>query len=334
MKAVKRISFFLPAVALALASCAPAAEVDRSGDFYLSLPRVEVQLADNGGITSVAGFSPEAIRTLSFGLVDVSQYGVEKGIVDWLKSTDTQHVELAFNGRGAFIFVNGKALPHVAFSSESVSTVGDLAGTLTGAFLPEFEVYGTLARRFLPLARSLGLNLVIRLPKQPGAPDIPLRDPSAPAMSASQDETPTYSAMARLVVTYDENGVPSVADISAAEVQQLFGIDLSLLRLDPSLVKVMMDRGIQHFSIRSEKSGLALAVNDKPLPNLMCDADCLVNTSQVIGRLNTYPELQDFNPIIEQFGPQLRQVSVELAVRFPLAPGAKRIPLPFESMVE
>ncbi|MFN3705894.1 MAG: hypothetical protein ACK4WM_07865, partial [Thermoflexales bacterium] len=112
------------------------------------------------------------------------------------------------------------------------------------------------------------------------------------------------------------------------------GIDLSLLYLDPGWVKLMMDRGIQHFSLRSEKDGLTLAVNDKPLPNLMCDAECLLNTSKVIGRLNTYPELQDFNPIIEQFGPQLSQVSVELAVRFPPAPGAKRIPLPFESLVE
>ncbi len=333
MKVTKRISLLLPAIALALTSCAPAAEVDRSGDFYLSLPRVEVQLTDNGAIASIAGFSPEAIRTLSFGLIDASQFGVQKEIVDWLKSTDTQHIELAFNGRGAYVFVNGKALPHIAFSSDSVNTVGDLAGTLTGALLPGFEVYGLLARRFLPLARSLGLNLVIRLPKMPGAPDIPLRDLAAKT-AAKQDTKPSYAALARLVITYDENGVPSVADISAAEVQQLFGIDLSLLYLDPGWVKLMMDRGIQHFSLRSEKDGLTLAVNDKPLPNLMCDAECLLNTSKIIGRLNTYPELQDFNPIIEQFGPQLSQVSVELAVRFPLAPGAKRIPLPFESLVE
>jgi hypothetical protein len=329
MKLTKRISFFVPALALALAACgAPAAEVDRSGDFYLALPRVEVTLDDNG-TPSIAGLSPEAVRTLTLGFVDLSQYSVGKDWVDYLKSTGVQHVEFAFHGKGAFIYANGKQLPSIRLSDESVSTIGDVAETVTGILAPGFEGYATLAKRFLPLARSLGLGLVIRVPSA-GAPAIPLRDPKAmqPAPTTKPGDD---SVLVRLVVDYDKNGVPSVAGISVAELEQLFAIDLTLLKLDPGFVRLMMDRGIQHISMRTEGDGLALAFNDKPLPNLVCDEDCLKNTSEVVVALNTYPEFVAVNDLVKQFGPTLSNVSAELALRFPPAPGSQRIPLPFGS---
>jgi hypothetical protein len=329
MKLTQRISFFVPALALALAACgAPAAEVDRSGDFYLALPRVEIALDDNG-TPSIAGLSPEAVRTLTFGLVDLSLYSVGKDWVNYLKSTGVQHIELAFNGKGAFIYVNSKQLPSIRLSDESISTIADVAEPVTSILAPGFEGYASLAKRFLPLARSLGLGLVIRVPSN-GAPAIPLRDPkaTAPAPTAKPGDD---SVLVRLVVDYDKNGVPSVAGISATEIEQLFGLDLTLIKLDPNFVRQLMDKGIQHISMRSEGDGMALALNDKPLPNLVCNEDCLKNTSEVFVTLNTYPEFSILNDLVKQFGPTLSSVNAELALRFPPAPGSQRIPLPFGS---
>ncbi|MCS6774376.1 MAG: hypothetical protein RMM31_06425 [Anaerolineae bacterium] len=341
MKFTKRVSFLVPALALALSACgAPSAEVDKSGDFYLALPRVEVVL-DDKGVPSIAGLSADAVRTLTFGTVDLSLFAVPADYVAWLKSTNTQHIELAFNGSGAFIYVNGKALPHIEFDNTSIANTGEVALTITDIFAPGFQGYASLAKRFLPLARSLGLGLVIRLPKQDGVAEIPLRELGAPK-KAVEPRPDTSSVQARIVVDYDANGVPSVADISVAEIEQLFGLDLLVLKLDPNFVRAMTNKGIQHLSIRSEGNGLALAVNDKPLPNLVCDADCLTNTANVISTLNTYEALQingatigmkEINQIVKQFGPELRNVDIELALRFPLAPGSQRIPLPFASMV-
>ncbi len=333
MKLSRRLSFLVPALALALASCgAPAAEVDKSGDFYLALPRVEIALDDQGR-PSIAGLDAETIKMISFGLVDLSLYGVDPAYVAWLKSTNTQHIELAFNGNGAFIYVNGKPLPHIAFTDAALSNTGEVAAVVTDIFLPGFEGYAALAKRFLPLARKLGLGLVIRLPKQPGAADIPLRDLAA-AMKAAEPRPDTASVQARLVVDYDENGVPSVAGLSLSEVEALFGLDLTTFKLDPNFVRALMNKNIQHVSLRSEGSGLALAVNDKELPSFMCDADCLSTTANVVSTLNTYPGMDQINMLIKQFGPELSKVDVELALRFPVAPGSQRIPLPFASMTE
>jgi hypothetical protein len=81
--------------------------------------------------------------------------------------------------------------------------------------------------------------------------------------------------------------------------------------------------------MKSMGDGMALAVNDKPLPTLMCNADCLKNTASVIGNLNTYPGMEQINELVTKFGPELKNVNAELALRFPQAPGSQRIPLPF-----
>lgn len=326
MKFTKRISLLIPALALMLSACgAPSAEVDRNSDFFLALPRVEVTL-DQNGVPSIAGLSPDLVRTLTLGSVDLSQFAVPKDWVDYLTSTGVQHIELAFGGNGAFIYANGKQLPHIAFNEETVSNVGDVAEVATSMFAPGFEGYAALAKRFLPLARNLGLGLVVRLPST-GAAEIPLRDPKAPMTAAAPPGDP--AVLARIVINYDTNGVPALAGISVAELEQMFGVDLTMLKLDPGFVRMLMDKGIQHISIRSEGAGMALAFNDKPLPNLMCDADCLQNTAQVIAALNTYPEFSQFNQLIEKFGPELKSVNAELALRFPPAPGSQTIPLPF-----
>ncbi len=329
MKFVKRVSLLIPALAIALSACgAPAAEVDRNSDFFLALPRIEVALDDNG-TPSIAGLSPELLNTLTFGQLDLNQFAIGKDWVDYLKSTGVQHIELAFHGKGAFIYANGRQLPSIRLTEEAVSNIGDVAESVTPIFAPGFEGYAALAKRFLPLARSLGLGLVIRVPST-GAPEIPLRDPKAPAPAAPA--TPgEASVQVRVVIDYDQNGVPSVAGISASELEQMFGLDLTTVKLDPNFVRALIDRGIQHVSMRSEGDGLALAFNDKPLPNLVCDQNCLKNTSEVIVALNTYPEFSQINTLIEKFGPTLASVNAEIALRFPPAPGAQRIPLPFAS---
>jgi hypothetical protein len=334
MRFAKRVTYLIPVLAITLAACsgAQASQVaDKDSDFYVALPRVVVDI-DDQGMPSIAGITPDMIKSLSLGTVDLSQYAVPKDWLDYLKSTNTQHVELGFNGDGAFIYANGKQLPHIALSDESVNGVGEVVGTLAPAFIdPAYAGYIPFVQKFLPLARRLGLNLVVRLPRSAGAGEIPLRDPSAPA-AASPAKTGDGAVQVRTVITYDENGVPSIAGISASDLEQLTGYDMYMLKLDPAFVKLLQDRGIQHISMRSEGDGLALAVNDKPLPSLVCSADCLKNSSELIGTLNTYPGMEQINELVQKFGPELTNVNAELALRFPPAPGSQRIPLPFGSV--
>jgi hypothetical protein len=332
MKIAKRVTYLLPLFAILLSACGsaqPAAVAERDSDFYVALPRVVVDIDDNG-TPSIAGITPATLNALTGGQLDLSQFAIPKDWLDYFKSTGTQHVELAFNGDGAFIYANGKQLPHVGLSDESVTNLGDVAGTLGPAFMdPAYAGYIPFVQKFLPLARRLGLNLVVRLPHSGG--EVALRDPAAPMQG---DDAPGSGAVqVRVVVTYDDQGVPSIAGISAKDLEALTGYDLYGLKLDPAFVKLLTDRGIQHVSMRSEGNGLALAVNDKALPSFMCNADCLKNSSEVIGLFNTYPGMEQINQLVTQFGPELHNVNAELALRFPAAPGSQAIPLPFGSAV-
>ncbi len=331
MRFAKRVTYLLPVMAIVLSACggAQASQVaDKDSDFFVALPRVVVDI-DDAGKPSIAGISTDTIQSLSG--VDMSQYAVPKDWVDYFKSTGTQHVELAFNGNGMFIYGNGKQLPHVAFNEESVANLADVAGTVGKDFLlPEYQGYIPLVQRFLPLARRLGLNLVIRFPYQ--GTEVPLRDPNAP-MAANAAKPSDAAAQVRIVVNYDDQGVPSVAGISVKDLEALTGYDIYGLKLDPGFVQMLTSKGIQHISMRSEPGGLALQVNDKALPSLMCDADCLKNSSDLISTLNTYEGMGQVNQLVSKFGPELKSINAELALRFPVPPGSSTVPLPFGSSV-
>lgn len=335
MRLAKRVTYLLPVLAIALTACAgatPSKVADKNSDFYLALPRVVVDI-NKDGKPSIAGITPEMVKSLSAGNLDLTQFTVPQDYLAWLESTNTQHVELAFNGDGMYVYANGKPLPHVALSDESVSNLGQVAGTVTSIFALGYEGYLPLVERFLPLARRLGLNLVVRLPHEDGVAEIPLRDPNATETPATLKEQDNAPVQVRVVVTYDDKGVPSIAGISADDLQAMTGYDMTMLKLDPNFVAQLKEKGIQHLSMKSMGDGMALAVNDKPLPTLMCNADCLQNTASVIGNLNTYPGMEQINELVTKFGPELKNVNAELALRFPQAPGSRSIPLPFNVSV-
>lgn len=335
MRLAKRVTYLLPVLAIALTACAgatPSKVADKNSDFYLALPRVVVDI-DKDGKPSIAGVTPDMVKSLSMGNLDLTQFTVPSDYLAWLGSTNTQHVELAFNGDGMFIYANGKQLPYVALSDESVSNLGSVAGTVTSIFAPGYEGYMPLVERFLPLARRLGLNLVIRMPRAEGTAEIPLRDPSAadaPANLAPPENSPVQ---VRIVVTYDDQGVPSIAGISADDLQAMTGYDMTMLKLDPNFVAQLRQKGVQHIAMKSMGDGLALVVNDKPLPTFVCNEDCLKNTASLISNLNTYAGMEQINELVTRFGPELRSVNAELALRFPMAPGSQRLPLPFNISV-
>jgi hypothetical protein len=249
MRLAKRVTYLLPVLAIALTACAgatPSKVADKNSDFYLALPRVVVDV-DKEGKPSIAGITPDMVKSLSAGNLDLTQFTVPQDYLAWLESTNTQHVELAFNGDGMYIYANGKQLPYVALSDESVSNLGSVAGTMTSIFAPGYEGYMPLIERFLPLARRLGLNLVVRLPHEEGVSEIPLRDPNATETPATLKAPENSPVQVRVVVTYDDKGVPSIAGISADDLQAMTGYDMTMLKLDPNFVAQLKQRACSTF---------------------------------------------------------------------------------------
>ena len=79
-------------------------------------------------------------------------------LIDSLMAANVQTIELRQTGDGVAVLVNGKPLPHIAWTDESLKQMTDVAAM--------FNVQGLdLLKKVLPIVRRLGVNVVLRLPR-------------------------------------------------------------------------------------------------------------------------------------------------------------------------
>ena len=326
----KKFISVVPLVALLLSACANnrATEVgDPNSDFYLALPRIELSI-DNNGVPSLANVDPKVFSMLTMGQVDLSQYQViPPEYVQWLVSAGVQHMEIVHKGDGLFIFVNNKPLPHVGWTGDSIATVGDTTAEIGQKYGYFDERLARTIKLLVPFVRRLGVDIAVRLPLAQGAAPLELR-PAGGQIDAVAATDSAPLAQARLVVTYDNAGVPSVAGLSTTDLEALTGMSMAQLQLDPGMVRTMTELGIQHVSLRTDQTGILLGVNDKPLPSIVWNDEYLKNGAELFTALNTYPEYASLNDMVTTLLPSLKDANVELALRFPLAPGAQKLSSP------
>src|SRR4029450_6140458 len=163
---LSRIVPLFMAVGLILAGCGtqPTPLTDQSGDFAVSLPRITVDV-NADGVPSIAGISPDAVKAMTFGQVDLSNLRVPKEYVDWFTSANIQNVELVHKDDGLYLYVNGKPLPHLGWNSESFDAMGDLVSQ-TGVLA---EPFASIVKMALPFVRNVGADVVIKFPAHEGA---------------------------------------------------------------------------------------------------------------------------------------------------------------------
>lgn len=292
--------------ALLLGACGPAVptaadETTESGQrFMLSLPRLVIDI-DAQGNPSVGGVSLADLG----GLIgaQVPSFTINPFYVNWLTNTNVQHIELVHAADGIYLYVNGEQMPYVAWDGESLANVGQIAGMLN---VPFAQLIGTL----VPVIQRTGLNIVLQFPKQEGAEDIPLRDPSK-APEAPPAEEQTSSVVTHADVVFDENGVPSIAGISA---QDLLRAGIAVPGLAPQTMSMIKQYGIKDFRIVSSPKGMYLYVNDMPLPHIVWNNQFLDSSA------NLYAQMNPSSPYIELaklIVPELNNVDVDLLLKFP-----------------
>src|SRR5450756_259476 len=92
---------------------------------------------------------------------------------DVYKRQGIQHIEGRQTGAGLEFLVNGKLMPHVGWTDDSLAEAGRVAAVFNVSGAP------TLVK-VLPIIRRLGVDVAIRFPKVTGAADIPLAPLAAP----------------------------------------------------------------------------------------------------------------------------------------------------------
>lgn len=277
-----RVVILTVIAALLLSACGaatvPATEetTDSGQRFLISLPRLVVDV-DEEGKASVNGLSIDAVNKLLPGAA-LPDLGVNPFYVDWMTNTNMQHLEFASTDKGVFVFANGEPLPYLAWDGDSLANLGTVAGI---ANLP----YGNLITKLVPIVQRTGLNIVMRFPTQPGATEIPVRDPSvAPeAMEPVTGET-TPSLVTRIDVNYDANGVPTIAGISSRDLAEA-GVFLPI-ELTPETMAQLKANDVKEMRFVSGPNGIAITVNGEALPQIAWNSALLANGADMYAQMN------------------------------------------------
>jgi sulfur carrier protein ThiS len=313
----KTVLVLLTIAGLILAGCGPAVipqntQTESGEQFVLALPQLVVDF-DAAGNPSIMGMDLAAAGKMigqDLSGLSLNNIYIAPGIklVDSLMAANVQTIELRQTGDGVAVLVNGKPLPHIAWTDESLQQMTDVAAM--------FNVQGLdLLKKVLPIVRRLGVNVVLRLPPAPGAEVIPLTDPNIPLPTPQADDGPD-SVVAHMEVKYDGQGVPSILGISARDLQTM-GLNLPLA-LAPSVIQALQANNIKTMELRSKPDGIFVYANDVALPNLSWDNTMLMNAAELYGQMNpTSP----YVAAVKQFVPAINNVNIDLLLHFPTADG-------------
>jgi hypothetical protein len=313
----------LVVLGLVLAACGPAAmpanapETASGEQFVVALPPLVVTF-DESGKPGVEGVPIEGIAQ-AMG-VPLTLPSINPYYVDWMKNANIQNVELRQTGDGLALLVNGMPLPYLSYKNGSLEAAGELARMFGG---PQGAQVADMLAKVAPIAKRLGLSVVLKFPRQAGAAEIPLASEDVVmAPPATPDGPP--SAVAQFEIKYDENGVPSIMGISAQDLAAM-GINAPLA-LAPAYIQLAQANNIQNLELASKPDGLHIFVNGMELPSLAWDSKMLSNAVDVYGELNPgIPET--YLGVVKQLIPILSKTDASVLIHLPVAPGAEVIPV-------
>lgn len=299
-------AFVVAAVLLAGCGAAATPPGSEAEPFMVALPRIVIHV-DAEGNFSAFGLTPAL-----FGM-DVR---FPQPLLDTLIAADIQHLEIRTFGHGLTIFVNGKLLPYIGWDDEALLQSADLAQAMMGQDL-------STVKKLLPIVRRLGLDIVVRLPKQSGAADIPLVSSDESNKVAPQPSEGPPTAIVRLDAKIDEKGLPGIFDVTADDLATL-GVSIAPL-LDADTLARLQAANIQHLLVRSKPGGLFFYMNGKPLPHLVWDSRFLTHVAELFGQL--MPD-SPYRVLVTENAPGLDRADINILVLLPRAAGAPEVPLP------
>jgi hypothetical protein len=313
----QRLSVVLLVFVVILAGCGgqgvepPTGPTTQGGElFQIALPRLVVDV-DAEGNPSILGISPALLST--FG-VDVAGFKLPPELVEQFMAAGVQHLEVASVGDRIMLFENGKPLPHLGWTQDSLNRMLNLLDTL------QVENSATI-RRILPIITRLGLDVVLRFPRADGAAEIPFVDTSTVRSFQPTVTTDPPSAVVKFEVRFNEQGQAGMMGLTADDLAAL-GMG-NMVRLSPETLENFRAGNVQHVEIRTKPDGAYIYVNNEPLPRLIWDTQLLANAVDLYARMSPDAQLL---PLVEQIAPYLDRADLGILLRFPPT-GQSEIPV-------
>lgn len=273
----------------------------------IGLPRITVRY-DQSGVPTIFGIRASSLARIL--PLDLSFVELPPDTINQLMASNVQHIELETNEAGLFVYLNGNALPYVAWDQDRLNYIGELIDRMD-----QMQYDETIAKA-VPLLGKLGLDVVVTFPLADGAEEIPVRERSQRVLAEGPGpEEPT--AVIEAIIVYSAEGVPSIADISTREVGQLLQTDLSAVELPPSTMTLLQQAGIQQALIVSQPDGLHLSVNERELLQVAYNEPHLMNAVDAYAQLMPDEQSQMIAGLLRDAVPIIYGADIDLLVEFP-----------------
>lgn len=275
----------------------------------IGLPRITLAY-DESGAPSVFGVKTSLISR--FVPVNLSALELSPATVRRLTASNIQHVELELNDAGAFVYVNGKALPYLAWDEESLAYAGELLDRL------DLTRYDTTLAKAVPLLARIGIDVVATFPTAPGATKIPVRDRAQRSLVQRSTPPAKPTATLQMTVEYSADGVPSVAGITSRELSQLLGANLHAVELSPATVARLRKAGVEEVAFVTQPDGLHVLVNRREALHLAYTEEHLHNAVDLYAQLNREREgVEAFATFLHNLVPIVYGADVDVVLKFP-----------------
>ncbi len=286
----QRLWVSLVVLAVLLAGCGGQAAQPTTGPttssgelFQIALPRLVVDV-DAEGNPTILGISPALLKT--FG-VDVAGFKLPPDLVAQMTEAGVQHLEIASVGDRLMFFANGKPLPHLGWTQDSMNRMLALLNTMKVENADAIQ-------RILPIITRLGLDVVLRFPRATGEAEIPFVDTGTVRSFQPTVTTDPPSAVVKFEARFDEEGRGGMMTLTPDDLQAL-GMG-SMFKLAPETLANLKAGDIQHIEIRTKPDGAYLYVNNEPLPRLIWDTQLLANAVDLYGKLSPDSQLLPSDP--------------------------------------
>lgn len=267
------LSLLVVLAMLLVAGCAPRigggeiATAAGDAELAIDLPSLVITY-DSAGQPSIAG-QPLAALDDAFSPGLAEQLVLPPAVIDSFTAGNIQHVQVVNGAEGLSLFVNGEAIPGIAWDGDILQNTGATVSQLVPAVPPALQ-------KLLPVLARLGVGVSLQFPVAEGAGTIPPvvegQGTAAAEASAAQEAFLTSVGeppRINVPIYYNADGTWTLADLSEAEYMALLPqVPWQSLHLDPNFIRSATAAGITKMGLATDAEGLRITLNDSPLPYL------------------------------------------------------------------
>ena len=277
---------------------------ESSTGLAIDLPALVVDVDENGTLR----LDDVLLVEMALGL-DLAELQLDSRLVAQLTAAQIQQIQILLHPGELLILVNQKPIPSLRWDEDRLTSLREGITLLGPAVVPNnfFALF--------PLLSSVGAGIILRFPADPGGE---LAAAAEVKPVAAQPASPI--AVLRIPVVYDAAGNYTVQGIRDAEWQALTGAPFGQLKLNATLIQNAVAAGVRTVTLRTDASGLHVALNGKELPSLNWNdnklsnlADLAVQGLLAAGGMDT----TSFNQLFDLLLPVLQSSQITLHVTFP-----------------